>query len=226
MKKVINITPIIICILLLSACGPSKEKILEAQATYKELVNTHNQVVEAYAAIDDNGLDNELRTLSTKVDEFADYNLYDMKDEDIDILIKTMSDLNSSYSDYLKTIGEIRITEEEAVLNRIGFSVCNESGISIDTLSLMEEGESDLVSDALMDRTLRNGQYLEGLAIYRDVDMTPWVLMLSYSDGDIQKEEIIVLDESLLDEDGSVLYIKYNANREMMYLEKLDNTSN
>lgn len=208
---------------LLMSCGPSDEKIIEAQAKYRELVSSHNQVAEAYEAIDDDSLMEDLNVLSEKIEAVESFNLYEMKDEEIDILIDTMDSLNQSYSGYLKTIGEIRLTEEAAVLTPYTFTLVNETDRTFAELSLMEKGEKDLVSNALESlQGLLPGQEITGLTVYRDVDNTPWILSLSEATSQEGEEPMaykFILDESNLSKDGTVLTLKIDESGETIILE-------
>lgn len=207
---------------LLISCGPSEDKMLEAQSKYRELVSVHNQVAEAYAAIDDDSLLEDINALSDKLEDIKAFNLYDMKDEEIDILIDTMDSLNKSYSGYLKTIGEIRLSEEAAMLTPYSFTLVNETEKTFVELSLMEKGEKDLVSNALESTSgLKPGQTMIGLTVYRDVDNTPWILSLSEA-KEGEEEPVaykFVLDEGNLNEKNNILTLKPDESGETVILE-------
>jgi len=176
--------------MILTACSASNDKIIEAQAKYRQLVTCHNQVMEAYAEIKDNTLDDELKVISDKIELIKSYNLYEMTDAEVDVLIEAMDTIYDSYSKYLSTIGEIKKAEDAEVLTPITFSLVNESDVTFTTLSLMEKGETDLVTNVLDTMSgLNPGQEIMGLTIYRDVDNTPWVLSLSTGSND--GEEVI-----------------------------------
>lgn len=189
---------------LFTACGPSEDKIIEAQTKYRELAATHNQVVEAYAVIEDNSLDSELNTLYKKIEQIKSYNLYDMTEEEINVLIKAMDSIDESYRNYLKTIGEIKKNEDSQILVPYTFGIVNGTDITFGGLSLMEKGDTDLVTDVLESMSgFCPGQEMTGLTVYMDVDRTPWILLLT-SFSDDENEEIqgqtyrLVLDEETL----------------------------
>ena len=191
MKKKENITRIsIMCIFvittLLTGCGSSDEKIIEAQSKYRELINTYNQVVKAHDAIEDVSLDDELKALSVNIEEIKSYNLADMTDEEIDMLIESINTLNDSYSGYLKAIGEIKENEDASVLKPVSFSLVNETNMVFTALSLMEEGEKDLVTDVLEPfEGFMPKQEIMGLTLYFDVDNTPWILSIRDSEDNV-----------------------------------------
>ena len=223
MKKIFLIPLVsVLTIVLLSACGSSNEKIAQAQAKYRELISANNQAVEAYREIEDNSLDTELRTLSSKIEEIATYNLYDMTDEEIDMLMTTMDTLNASYSEYLKTIGQIKITEDAAVLDQVVFTLVNTTDKVFDELSLKEQGETDLVSNALdMLSGLSEGQELMGLSIYKDTDNTPWIMTLGVkAEDEEEKQEYEILINFDDIHQGDIMNIRYDEEKDEMYLER------
>lgn len=206
---ILGITLIFVCALALTGCGPSKEKIGEAQAKYRDLVSTYNQVAEAHKEIEDDSLNDELKELSHEMNLLTGYNLYEMTEEDIDVLINTMDVLNNSLSSYLKDIGAIKLSEEAGALESISFTLINETGDVFNHLQLMEKGETDLVTDVL--ETLEGflpGQEIMGLTVFRDVDNTPWELSLTATseDGEEQKIELEI-DVSALRPEGNILRI-------------------
>ena len=214
-SMLLAITATVVC-MLFTGCGPSDDKIYEAQTKYRQLTDTYNQVVSAHDTIEDNSLDEELKAVYSSMEKLKDYNLAEMTEEEIDILIKTMDQLNDSYSGYLKAIGEIKKNEDASVLTSVTVSLANETDITFGELSLMEKGEKDLVTNVLDTFDgFKPNQVITGLTFHKDVDDTPWVLVIKdleeneYSfdievkdlPTDTQKTLTLVLDE----ETGEVL---------------------
>ena len=54
-------------LLLLGACGPSQEMVEKAQQKYAQMVEIHNEVVEAHRQIKDNSLDQALQELGGRL---------------------------------------------------------------------------------------------------------------------------------------------------------------
>ena len=102
---------------IIIACGPSEEKVTQAQQKYRELIETHNQVVAAHEEIADASLDEELVALKGLVDELKAHNLNEMEDEEIDVVINSMDSLVVSYQEYLQKIADIKAAEEAAKEN-------------------------------------------------------------------------------------------------------------
>lgn len=223
MKKSFKLVAVLfLAVTLLCACGPSEAKISSAQEKYKELVNTNNQVVKAYSEIKEHSLDNELPALTERVREFEQFNLNELTDEEIDELIGNMQLLIDTYSDYLKTIGEIKITEDASVLTQCSFSAVNLTDMKFVSLTLMEKGETDLVTNVL-DNTegLLPDQEIMGLTVYKDVDNTPWILTLVTEGTEEEPGSTfnITLDMTKIENPGATLSIKYDEEAGKVYLE-------
>lgn len=203
LRRITLIWGIFLCLILTGCGGPSEEKIAQAQSTYTQLVELHNQVVEAHKEISDASLDNKLVALAEKAGKIEDFNLSEMKDEDIDVLIETMNSIISSYEECLQTINDIKGQEDAAVLTPILVTLLNSTDQTFRTLTFYEKDDTSAKSDVLEETSgLGPGQSLAGLMIYRDVDNTPWILELENTDGACTKIELPVKD---FDEEGEHL---------------------
>jgi len=193
----------------MTACGPSKEKIAEAQQKYAQLVEIHNQVVEAHKNISDDSLDETLTGISEQLSGFEEYNLAEMKDEEIDVLIQSMDSLAASYEEIQTKISDIKKEEDAAVLIDVPVSVQNTTSFIFTNLKLYEKDDHETHSDVLEGMEgLTPGQTLTGLVIRKDVDNTPWVLELSDTEGNEYKFEILVEEYG---EEGAALNLVYDA---------------
>ena len=106
---------ILSCLLiLLAGCSPSDEVLSAAQAKYAELVEIHNEVVEAHREVADDSYDEALSVLQDDLNTIQSYNLKDMSDEEITLLMSTMDTLIASYHDYLAQIGNTKKEEDAA----------------------------------------------------------------------------------------------------------------
>ncbi len=202
---------IMICIscFLMTACGPSEEKIAQAQQKYAQLVEMHNQVVEAHKNISDDSLDETLTGISEQLSGFEEYNLAEMKDEEIDALIQSMDSLAASYEEIQTKIFDIKKEEDAAVLIDVPVSVQNTTSFTFTNLKLYEKDDHETHSDVLEGMEgLTPGQTLTGLVIQKDVDNTPWVLELSDTEGNEYKFEILVEEYG---EEGAALSLVYDA---------------
>lgn len=202
--------------LLLTACGgPSAEKIAQAQDTYSNLVAIHNRVVSAHKQIEEDSLDEKLVALGEKIAQVNTYNLNDMSDEEIDMLIDTMDSIIDTYEEYLTAINDIRDTENAAILTPINISLINDTNLTFVGLSLHPKGT---IQNADLLETLSGfmpAQRMAGLVIYRDVQNTPWVLELVSEDGSLYELNLSVKDYS---EDGCVLTLTYDSEKDAILI--------
>ena len=202
--------------LLLTACGgPSAEKIAQAQDTYSNLVAIHNRVVSAHRQIEDDSLDEKLVALGEKITQVNTYNLNDMSDEEIDMLIDTMDSIIDTVEEYLTAINDIRDTENAAILTPINISLINDMNLTFVGLSLHQKGT---IQNADLLETLSGfmpAQRMAGLVIYRDVQNTPWVLELVSEDGSLYELNLSVKDYS---EDGCVLTLTYDSEKDAILI--------
>ena len=202
--------------LLLTACGgPSAEKIAQAQDTYSNLVTIHNRVVSAHRQIDDDSLDEKLVALGEKITQVNTYNLNDMNDEEIDMLIDTMDSIIDTYEEYLTAINDIRDTENAAILTPINISLINDTNLTFVGLSLHQKGTIENVDLLETLSGFMPAQRMAGLVIYRDVQNTPWVLELVSEDGSLYELNLSVKDYS---EDGCVLTLTYDSEKDAILI--------
>lgn len=202
---------------LVTACGPSDELIAQAQQKYIELAGIHNQVVDAHQDISDDSLDEALIELSEKEDELEQYNLTEMKDEEIEQLIQSMDSMIDSYDDMLEKLSDIKTKEDAAVLIPIPVTIKNSTSFSFSELKLYEKGDADIPANVLegMD-CLAAGQALTGLLIQKDVDNTPWMLSLCDTEGIAYEFEIPVSEYG---EGGITLNLVYDAEDSALVIE-------
>ena len=202
--------------LLLTACGgPSAEKIAQAQDTYSNLVAIHNRVVSAHRQIEDDSLDEKLVALGEKITQVNTYNLNDMNDEEIDMLIDTMDSIIDTYEEYLTAINDIRDTENAAILTPINISLINDTNLTFVGLSLHQKGTIQNVDLLETLSSFMPAQRMAGLVIYRDVQNTPWVLELVSEDGSLYELNLSVKDYS---EDGCVLTLTYDSEKDAILI--------
>ena len=202
--------------LLLTACGgPSAEKIAQAQDTYSNLVAIHNRVVSAHKQIEDDSLDEKLIALGEKITQVNTYNLNDMNDDEIDMLIDTMDSIINTYEEYLTAINNIRDTENAAILTPINVSLVNDTNLTFVGLSLHQKGTIQNVDLLETLSSFMPTQRMAGLVIYRDAQNTPWVLELISEDGSLYELNLAVNDYS---EDGCVLTLTYDSEKDAILI--------
>ncbi|MBD5462335.1 MAG: hypothetical protein HDR24_04645 [Lachnospiraceae bacterium] len=208
----IKYTLLSLCILLsflLAGCGPSEEKITQAQELYVQLADMHNQVVEAHKNISDDSLDQDLVALAEKVKQIEQYNLNEFDDEQIDLLIESMNSIMNSYQEYLTVIDQVKEQENAAVLVSIPVTLFNNTEFTFQILAMYGKNEPSQNVNALEDTSgFSPGQSITGLMIYRDVSSTPWVLTLEDASGIAYEIELPVKE---YDESGILLTLTYDS---------------
>lgn len=218
-KKILSLFIICSYCFLMTACGPSEEKIEQAQQKYSQLVEMHNQVVEAHKSISDASMDETLTEISGQIAGFEEFNLAEMKDEEIDALIESMDLVITSYEDALKEINEIKAKEDAAVLTSIPVSVENGTSFTFTSLKLYETGDYGAHTNVLEDMNgLLPGQAVTGLMIERDVDNTSWMLTLADTEGAEYEYELKV---SEYDETGITLKLSYDVEEKKLSIEEI-----
>lgn len=210
MKKFIYtfLCGLFLCLMLTGCGGPSEEKIATAQDAYSQLVQIHNQVVEAHKGISDSSLDDQLVALSEKVAEIETMNLSEMDDEMIDSLIETINSYIASYEEHLQTIAQIKEKEENAVIIPVYFSLANATDQTFQKLFLYEKNDLSSKINVLEDTSgFGPEQALVGLTVYRNVSNTPWILEVENTDGTSYEMELSVKD---FKEDGENLTLIFD----------------
>lgn len=206
-----------LCFFLSGCGGPSEEKIATAQDAYSQLVQIHNQVVEAHKGISDSSLDDQLVALSEKVAEIETMNLSEMDDETIDSLIETINSFTASYEEYLQTISQIKEQEESAVIIPVSFSLTNGTDQVFQQLFLYEKKDVSAKINVLEESSgFHPEQTLVGLTIYKDVSDTPWMLELENTDGNVFEIELPVKD---FNENGEDLVLTLDGESQTLIIQ-------
>lgn len=203
--------------LFLTACGPSDEKVTQAQQKYTELIEMHNQVVDAHDKVSDGSLDESLTELREQITVIESYDLTEMKDEEIDGLIDTMDSLIDSYNEFLIKLTEILEKENAELITTIPVTVINNTNFTFSSLTLSQRGDIshrvnilDELSDLVPD------QSLTGLMIYRNVKNTPWILTVTNTEDTSFELTLPVEDYS---EEGVHLSLVYDSGTGEMLIE-------
>lgn len=200
---------ILSCLLiLLAGCSPSDEVLSAAQGKYAELVKIHNEVVEAHREVEDDSYDEALSVLQDDLNTIQSYNLKDMSEEEITLLISTMDTLISSYNEYLSQLDTTKKEEDAAELTAIPLSLTNNTSFTFDLISLYQKDNPGARINILSGLdSLSPTQSLTGLQIERNAENTPWMLTLESTDGVTYDIELSV---DTYTEDGIHLYLDYD----------------
>ncbi len=199
-------------------CGPSDEKVAQAQQKYIALSEANDAVAEAHQLINDASYDEALTTLQKEAMDLSAYNLEEMKDEDIDALIHTMDALLQTYDNFLTTLTEVKAAEDAAVLVTIPVTLINNTSLDFQELYLLEQGDTSGHANLLTAETpFTSTQTITGLIIRRDVQQTPWIILLTDTDG--TKWELPLAVENFTEE-GITLALSYDAESETLKIGK------
>ena len=207
-RRIITILSICCLCLLMASCGPSDEKVTQAQQKYTELIEMHNQVVDAHDKVSDGSLDQSLTKLREQITVIEGYDLTEMKDEEIDGLIDTMDSLIDSYNESLVKLTKMLEKENAELIITIPVTVINNTSFTFSSLTLYQKGDTshrvnilDELSDLVPD------QSLTGLMIYRNAQNTPWILTITNTEDTAFELTLPVEDYS---EEGVHLSLVYD----------------
>lgn len=204
-----------LCILL-TGCSPSDEVLSAAQGKYAELVEIHNEVVEAHREVEDDSYDEALSVLQDDLNTIQSYNLKDMSEEEVNLLISTMDTLISSYNEYLSQLDTTKKEEDATELTAIPLSLTNNTSFTFDLISLYQKDTPGARINILSGLdSLSPTQSLTGLQIERNVENTPWMLTLESADGVTYDIELPV---DTYTEDGIHLYLDFDPETDSITL--------
>lgn len=204
-----------LCILL-TGCSPSDEVLSAAQGKYAELVEVHNEVVEAHREVEDDSYDEALSVLQNDLNTIQSYNLKDMSEEEVTLLISTMDTLISSYNEYLPQLDTTKKEEDAAELTAIPLSLTNNTSFTFDLISLYQKDTPGARINILSGLdSLSPTQSLTGLQIERNAENTPWMLTLESADGVTYDIELPV---DTYTEDGIHLYLDFDPETDSITL--------
>lgn len=198
-------------IVLAAACGgPSEEKVKEVQSAYAELVNRHNEVIEAYADLKDDSLSQELDEMAEKINTIGQQDTDGMTEEELDDVIADLKDNIASYDDILASIGKIKEqenTDEET--SAVPLTIRNETGVPLYQLYLYPASDKDQ-GDNLVEKIgyLDGNQTYNLVNLYLAEDEMLWHLEAIDEEGNIIESADV--DFAGCGEDGAVIILKYS----------------
>lgn len=185
-----------LAVLLLAGCGgPPAEKIEEARSVYTELVNRHNEVIEAYANVEDDSLDGELDSMAEQINLIGQQDVEQMSEEELDAIIEKLQANIAMYDGILESIG--RMGEIEPTDDAAGISVTirNNTGVDLKEVYLYRTSEeSEKVNLAEDIGGLGGFGVLSIVNIYMTGEETVWHLEAIDTDGNIIESADIGFD--------------------------------
>lgn len=143
MKK-IRMVWLFAVLMLLSACGgPSKAKIEEVQSVYAQLVNSHNEVIEAYADLEDDSFSKELDEMAQMLRNIGKQDAQNMTDEELDAVIIELQKNITRYNEIKESIEVLKAETDVEELQAIPVTIRNNTGVRLFRIYLYAVSDSD-----------------------------------------------------------------------------------
>ena len=171
--------------LALTACGPSDEKLSEAETARNLLVEAKNNAEETYLDISDESLRSALDELSVKEAGIETLEFKKMNDKKIDEVLPEIKELTDSYqnllgnlSDTLKT--ETEVKEEKEKHTELTVYFVNKTGLNL-TEIVLHDLTTDTRSDNFLGEgiTLGSGYTLMGVSLDIYKDSSEWEFIVT-----------------------------------------------
>lgn len=198
---------LVINIFLLTGCGESTEsKMKEIKSAYSNLLAQHETAISVHDSITSSELDSVLLSLEEDLLAIHEDDLNLLKEDALNSLLNQIVNLTASYEEVILQMSQIKENEDAAVLIPIMVTLHNHSDqplyeiylLSGDTYSSPEnlEPNQNILKDLA---PLNHGEHLVGLEIYKNVQNTPWFLIVCN-----KKHSDEIPDERDIDEDSSL----------------------
>lgn len=198
-----------VTVALMTACGgPSKEKVKEVQEVYAQLVNRHNEVVEAYAGMSDETLGRQLDEMAENLNTIGQQDTKNMTDEELDKIIADLNENIVMYDDIYASMEEMKQQEEEEIL-AIPVTLVNHTGLELYQMYLYKASETDKGDNLVEDM-----EYLDGnatfniLNLYMTEEEMLWHLEAMDEKGNVIESADI--DFTGYGEDGVTVHMKFS----------------
>ncbi len=203
---------IFICILCLAGTGcggPSGEQIAAVQGTYADLISLHNEVVEAYADLEDDAFSQELDAMAGKIDSMGQQDAREMTVEELDAVAGEMAVYKETYEEMLAAIREMKDEAQGEKIYEVPVAIENNTGVLIHNLYLYKAGDTDkgknLVED---DGCLEGFQTLNILNLYMTEEEMLWHLEAAEESGKVIESVDIDFTDKV--EKGVTIVMKFS----------------
>lgn len=213
MKKKIYICFMAIALLLTAACGGTpKEKIKQVQDAYAVSVSLHNEMVEAYADVEDDSLGAELDEMAERLKSIGKQDAQGMTAEELEAIIIELEEKNVRYGEmkaFLEELEEMEQKEEEKPMYAVPVTIANNTGVELFELYLYKVSDEDKG-----DNLVEDIGYLEGyqtrsiLNLYMGEDERVWYLEAKDEEGHVI--EAVEVDFTGYEEKGVTINMKYS----------------
>ena len=214
-KKIL--LPIITAALMLAltACGPSDEKLSEAETARSLLVEAKNSAEETYLDISDESLRSALDELAEKEAGIEALEFKKMNDKKIDEVLPEIKELTDSYQDLLGSLSdtlksETEVKEEKEKHTELTVYFVNKTGLNLTEIVL-----HDLTTDTKSDNflgdgvSLGSGYTLMGVSLDIYKDSSEWEFIVT---DEADTDHILPCDDLRTgSSDNQSIIFKYDA---------------
>ncbi len=202
---------------LLVGCGPSEEKLAQAEEARSLLVQARDFAEETYLDISKTGNREKLDELSVKVAEIEEIDFNKMNDKKIDELLPSITELTESYQSIGGEMSQILKEETENRTERekhkdITVYLINKTGATLTKILLHDITRNTFSENYLADgAVLADGYTLMGVTLDVNTDSSEWELVLT---DDVANEYIIPC-ESLKDYSKESITLSFSEEEEV-----------
>ena len=200
---------------LLVACGPSEEKLAEAEKARNLLVEAKQTAEDTYLDVSDTSLRASLDELAGKEAEIEAIDFTKLNDKKIDELLPSITELTENYQNLGKELsetltGETQIREEKAKHTGVDAYFINKTGMNISKV-VLHDLSADTYSDNFLGDgvILQDGYTLMGVALDIYADSSDWEFVITSDVG----TEYTLSCESLKGHelDGASIVLSYDS---------------
>ncbi len=201
--------------LFLVACGPSDEKLAEAEGARSLLLQARQAAEDTYLDITDSDNKDKLKELSDKTAEIEAIDFTKLNDKKIDAVLPTITELTDSYQSMgadmtaiLKEETDVR--EEKAKHLERDVYFINKTGMNLSKLALYDVSRDETSDNYIGDGIyLLNGYSLMGVTLDIYADSTEWEFLITDDGGTDYVLSCSDLRE--LDPEGMTIVLEYDT---------------
>lgn len=200
---------------LLVACGPSDEKLAEAEEARNLLAQAKQTAEDTYLDVSDTSQRSILDSLSEKEAEIEQLDFTKMNDKKIDEILPSIAELTESYQNIGKELSgvltsETQIKEEKAKHKGLEVYFINKTGMNLSKILLHDISANTYSDNFIGDGVvLQNGYTLMGVSLDIYSDSSEWEFVITDDAG----TEYNLSCESLKGEDleGASVVLSYDS---------------
>lgn len=201
--------------LALTACGPSDEKLSEAETARSLLVEAKESAEETYLDISDESLRSTLDELSEKEAWIEALEFKKMNDKKIDEVLPEIKELTDSYQNILGSLSdtlksETEVKEEKEKHTELAVYFTNKTGLNLKEI-VLHDLTADTKSDNFLGEgvTLGSGYTLMGVSLDIYKDSNEWEFIVT---DEADTDHILSCDDlRTISSDDQSIVLKYDA---------------